>query len=217
MIFLGGLLEEAKRYDEALAVLTEATAKAPDNAGAWFSLGVVNDKLGRLDNVISSMEKVIAINPKHATALNYLGYTFAERNMRLDEAEKLILRALEVRPDDGFFIDSLAWVYYRKGDFPKAEETQRRAIAINPDDPVILEHMGDILSALGKKGEAAAQYEKAIAKGHEKKDEVAGEAEEDPEREVPREVKGGPPRRRALLFACLAVAGGRLRAVPHAS
>jgi len=133
---------------------------------------VVNDKLGRLDNVISSMEKVIALNPKHATALNYLGYTYADRNMRLDEAEKLILRALEVRPDDAFFIDSLAWVYYRKGDFAKAEATQRRALSINPDDPVMLEHMGDILSALGKKDEAAAQYEKAIAKGHENKGEV---------------------------------------------
>ena len=173
LILLGGLMEEAKRYEEALALLEEATKKAPDNAAAWFSLGVVSDKLHRESAVVSSMEKVIAINPKHATALNYLGYTFAERNIRLDEAEKLILRALEVRPEDGYFIDSLAWVYYRRGDFAKAERTQKKAMALVADDPTMLEHMGDILAAQGKNREAAVNYEKAIAKGHEKKDDVA--------------------------------------------
>jgi Flp pilus assembly protein TadD len=78
-----------------------------------------------------------------------------------------------VRPEDGFFMDSLAWVYYRKGDFTKAEVTQKKALALVPDDPVMLEHMGDIQSALGKDRDAAANYEKAIAKGHEKKDDVA--------------------------------------------
>jgi Flp pilus assembly protein TadD len=172
MIFLAGQLEGAKRYDEALAVVTEATGKAPENAAAWFSLGVVQDKLGKLDQVIAAMEKVIALDPKHATALNYLGYTFADRNMRLPEAEKLVLRALEIRPDDGYFLDSLAWVHFRKGDYPRAEEELRRALKLVPDDPVILEHLGDVLQAQGRDEEAAARFEKAIAKGHEKPDEV---------------------------------------------
>jgi len=92
--------------------------------------------------VIAAMEKVIALDPKHATALNYLGYTFADRNMRLPEAEKLVQRALEIRPDDGFFLDSLAWVHYRQGDFRRAEEELHRALKYVPDDPVILEHLG---------------------------------------------------------------------------
>jgi len=134
---------------------------------------VVQDKLGRLDQVIAAMEKVIALDPKHATALNYLGYTFADRNMRLPDAEKLILRALEVRPEDGYFLDSLAWVHFRRGDYPRAEEGLRRALKLVPDDPVILEHLGDALQAQGKDEEAADIFEKAIAKGHEKPDEVA--------------------------------------------
>jgi Flp pilus assembly protein TadD len=172
MIVLAGQFEGAKRYEEALAVATEAAEKAPENPAVWFSVGVVQDKLGRLDQVIAAMEKVIALDPKHATALNYLGYTFADRNMRLPEAEKLVQRALEIRPDDGYFLDSLAWVYYRRGDYRRAEEEIRRALRLIPDDPVILEHLGDILQAQGRDGEAAVQFEKAISKGHEKPDEV---------------------------------------------
>jgi Flp pilus assembly protein TadD len=133
---------------------------------------VAQDKLGRLDQVIAAMEKVIALEPKNATALNYLGYTFADRNMRLPEAEKLVRRALEIRPDDGYFLDSLAWVHYRSGDYRRAEEELLRAMTFVPDDPVLLEHLGDVLQAQGRVDEAAALFEKAIAKGHEKPDEV---------------------------------------------
>jgi Flp pilus assembly protein TadD len=172
MIILAGQLEGAKRYEEALAVATEATGKAPENPAAWFALGVIQDKLGKLDQVIAAMEKVIALDPKNATALNYLGYTFADRNMRLPEAEQLIRRALEIRPDDGYFLDSLAWVHFRRGDYKRAEEELLRALKFVPDDPVILEHLGDVLHAQGRDDEAAALFGKAIAKGHEKPDEV---------------------------------------------
>jgi len=172
MIFLAGQLEGAKRYDEALAVASEATEKAPENTAAWFAFGVVQEKRGKLEQVIASMEKVIALDPKHAAALNYLGYTFADRNIRLPEAEQLVRRALEIRPDDGYFLDSLAWVHFRRGDFRRAEEELRRALKLVPDDPVILEHLGDVLQAQGRNDEAAALFEKAIAKGHEKPDEV---------------------------------------------
>jgi Flp pilus assembly protein TadD len=124
--------------------------------------------------VIAAMEKVIALDPKNATALNYLGYTFADRNMRLPEAEQLIRRALEIRPDDGYFLDSLAWVHFRRGDYKRAEEELLRALRFVPDDPVILEHLGDVLHAQGRDDEAAALFGKAIAKGHEKPDEVKG-------------------------------------------
>ncbi|MBF8260457.1 MAG: tetratricopeptide repeat protein [Actinobacteria bacterium] len=92
--------------------------------------------------------------------------------MRLPEAEKLVLRALEIRPDDGYFLDSLAWVHFRKGEYPRAGEELLRALKLVPDDPVILEHLGDVLQAQGRDEEAAARFEKAIAKGHEKPDEV---------------------------------------------
>ena len=69
------------------------------------------------------MKKAIELNPKNAAALNYLGYTWAEMGVQLDDAEDLIQRALKIQPNDGFYIDSLGWVYYQKGDYPKAVET----------------------------------------------------------------------------------------------
>jgi tetratricopeptide (TPR) repeat protein len=130
--------------------------------------------MGNLDKLISTMEKTIELDPNHATAMNYLGYTYADRNMRLSEAESLIRRALEIRPNDGYFLDSLAWVYYRKGEYQRAEAELQRALMYIPDDPIILEHMGDILSGEGKKEEAAVYYEKAISHGHEKPEEIKG-------------------------------------------
>jgi Flp pilus assembly protein TadD len=92
--------------------------------------------------------------------------------MKLAEAESLILRALEIRPDDGYFLDSLAWVHYRQGDLKRAEKELRQALKLVPDDPVVLEHLGDVLLSDGKAGEAMDYFEKAIAKGHEKPEEI---------------------------------------------
>ena len=116
---------------------------------------------------------------------NYLGYSYADRNVKLKEAEALILRALEVRPNDGYFVDSLAWVYYRQGDLSRAESQLRRALTLVPDDPVVLEHLGDVLLEQGKSDEAAAFFEKSIAKGHEKPEEIRDK--------LSRVKKEGPP------------------------
>jgi Flp pilus assembly protein TadD len=128
--------------------------------------------MGNFEKMVASMERAIEIDPKNAVALNYLGYSYADRNLKLPEAESLIARALEIRPNDGYFLDSLAWVHYRLGDLPRAESELRRALTLVPDDPVVLEHLGDVLLGLGKAGEAAACFEKAIAKGHEKPEEI---------------------------------------------
>jgi Flp pilus assembly protein TadD len=128
--------------------------------------------MGNFDKMVASMEKAIEIDPKNAVALNYLGYTYADRNMKLKEAESLILRAVEIRPNDGYFLDSLAWVHYRQGDFKRAESELRQALTLVPDDPVVLEHLGDVLVSEGKAGEAASYFEKSIAKGHEKPEEI---------------------------------------------
>jgi Flp pilus assembly protein TadD len=113
------------------------------------------------------MERAIELNPKNAAALNYLAYTWAEMGVRLDEAEQLIQRALQLEPNDGFYIDSLGWVYFQKGDYARAVEQLERAVAITVDDPTIIEHLGDAYVRFGNSDLALSRYREAIQKSKE--------------------------------------------------
>ena len=99
---------------------------------AQFQLGARYDETKNKEKSIASMKKAIELNPQNAAALNYLGYTWAEMGVQLDDAEALIQRALKIEPNDGFFIDSLGWVYYQKGDYSRAVEQLERAVTILP-------------------------------------------------------------------------------------
>ena len=96
--------------------------------GLYNEAGALYDEAKNKEKTIASMKKAIELNPKNSAALNYLGYTWAEMGVRLDEAEDLILRALKIEPNDGFYIDSLGWVYYQKGDYLRAVEQLERAV-----------------------------------------------------------------------------------------
>jgi Flp pilus assembly protein TadD len=89
----------------------------PENDRYRFTLGAAYDEAKDKTRTIEQMQRAVALNPKNAAALNYLGYTYAEMGTKLDEAEGLIRRALEIEPDDGFYVDSLGWVYFQRGDY----------------------------------------------------------------------------------------------------
>ena len=166
-VFLGELLYDGKKYREAVSVLKDVISLAPENERAHFLLGVVYDKLGEFTLLEEQMKKAIVLNPDDGTALNYLGYSYADKNVKLKEAEEMIKKALLIKPDDGYYIDSLAWVYYRQGRIEKAFKELEKALVNVPDDPVILEHMGDVLRALSRTKEAAEYYKRALKKNHE--------------------------------------------------
>jgi tetratricopeptide (TPR) repeat protein len=107
------------------------------------------------------MKQIIEAEPDNADALNYLGYTYADLGENLDEAEDLIKRALELMPDEGYIIDSLGWVYYKKEMYPEAKEEIERALEISPEDPMLNEHLGDIQYRLGNQAEALDLYHRA--------------------------------------------------------
>lgn len=168
LLLLGTLYEEKKSYENAEEVLLRAIAIDADNPKLHFRLGVVYDKWGRKDDCIASMKTVIRIDPAHANALNYLGYTYADLGQNLDEAEQLIKRALKAKPDDGYITDSLGWVYYKKGWFKKALGIIKKAVNLVPDDPIILEHLGDVYLELDDKNKALELYERSMK--HKKND-----------------------------------------------
>jgi Tfp pilus assembly protein PilF len=134
----------------------------PKNDEAHFQLGALYDENKNKEKSVASMKKAIELNPKNAAALNYLGYTWAEMGVQLDDAEDMIQRALKIQPNDGFYIDSLGWVYYQKGDYPKAVEQLERAVEITVDDPTIIEHLADAYEKSGRGDRALARYREAL-------------------------------------------------------
>lgn len=167
-LYLAFLYEETKDFAKALETLNAGMAAGGETVALLFRKGIVLDRMDRKDEALAVMQKILTLDKDHAGALNYVGYTYADKGIRLDEAKELIERALQKEPEDGYIMDSLAWVYYRQGEYVKALQVIRKALEIVPDDPVILEHCGDILQALGRLEEARKAYEKALEKGHEK-------------------------------------------------
>ena len=120
--------------------------------------------MGRKDQSIAAMKNVLRLTPNDAEALNYLGYTYADMGINLDEAEMLIQSALKIKPDDGYITDSLGWVYYKRGDYSRALKLLTKAVSMIPDDPVILEHLGDVYYQMNSKENALNYYRQSLKK-----------------------------------------------------
>ncbi|MFZ5469968.1 MAG: tetratricopeptide repeat protein [Myxococcota bacterium] len=159
---LSSLYERQGRLADAIELLTGALASRPRDEALLFTLGATYEKKGDVARSLEKMRAVLAVNPDNALALNFIGYTLAERNLDLDEAERLLRRALELRPDTGAFLDSLGWVYFRKGDFPRAAELIERALFLTPGQPTIHEHLGDVYTHLARRQDAAGEYRRAL-------------------------------------------------------
>lgn len=170
----GIALEELERWEAALEKLHQAVALAGDKSHALFYLGSCYEqasrKLGRdeyFDRAIETFQRLLAIDPNDAYALNYLGYMYADKGMRLTEAVELLEKAIAIEPDNSAFLDSMGWAYFRLGELAQAEHYLQQALEqMDEGDPeeqaVIFDHAGDIASALGKPGEARAHWQKVL-------------------------------------------------------
>jgi tetratricopeptide (TPR) repeat protein len=147
------ILRTTGAYQEAFDLLSKALEKLPNYPDLLYDRAMVAEKVGRLDLLEQDLRKLIQLKPDYAHAYNALGYTFASRGERLDEAAQLIEKALKLTPDDPFIMDSMGWVHYRLGAFDKALVFLRRAYAEQPD-PEIAAHLGEVLWAQGNREEA---------------------------------------------------------------
>lgn len=161
-ILASQIYSETDSFTKAIAILQEGYQRYPLKTHLLFLKGAYEEKAHLLDECIATMRQVIAQDPQFSSAYNYLGYLFAEQGENLDEAEQLILKALQLKPDDGYYLDSLGWVYYKKEDYNKALSVFQKAIIIVPDEGVVYEHLGDVYLKLDKKNKAIEMYEKAI-------------------------------------------------------
>lgn len=151
-----------KEYDSARVVFGGLVAGQPDNVSFLFSYGAALERSGNFDSSVAVFRKVLALAPDHGPALNYLGYTWADRNENLAEAKKMVEKALAKEPDNGAYLDSYGWVLFRMKKFKEAEKYIRRALEKNAKDAIIFEHLGDVYWKMGKKNEARQQYQKAL-------------------------------------------------------
>jgi tetratricopeptide (TPR) repeat protein len=155
------LLRDANRPADAFEMLGQALGRDPDQPELLYDFALTAEKLERFDVLEENLRKLIQVQPDYAHAYNALGYSFAERNMRLPEARKLIERALELSPEDHFIIDSLGWVLYRQGDLKGALRELRRAYGGRPDAEIGA-HLGEVLWVMGERAEAEKIWRESL-------------------------------------------------------
>jgi Flp pilus assembly protein TadD len=160
---LSEALVRAGKASEAVAVLRGALAARPRDPELLYALGAAYERAGQAEVAAAQMRALLVVSPDHAEALNFLAYTYAEQGVRLDEAERLVRRALEIKPRSGHVLDSLGWVLLRRGDHRRAVEVLEQAQALAGDDATVLEHLGDAYRASARLGDAAGAYRRALA------------------------------------------------------
>ena len=162
---LAQLYEKGKNFGEMAKAIdaAEKLSIAPDEKEAiYFMRGAMFEKQKKFDAAEAEFRKVLAANPTSASALNYLGYMLADRNVRLSEALDMIKKALENDPDNGAYLDSLGWVYFRLGRLDEAEENLKKAVSRVGKDPVVFDHLGDVYSKKDNLKEAITWWERSL-------------------------------------------------------
>ncbi len=158
---LASLYMEQKHIQKGYAILDAALEKYPDNAQIYFEYGLLLEQDSAQQQAITHMEKVLELEPDHAEALNYLGYTWADNNVNLEKALEYVQKSMHLKPGNGYIQDSLGWVYFRMGKLDLAIQEILEALKLEPADPHIYEHLGDIYREQGNSKQAGQAYKKA--------------------------------------------------------
>jgi len=154
----------------AVSLLQSAAAAKPDELDLQFQLGSVLERAGDRKAAEGVFAKILEKNPEHAQSLNYLGYMWAETGVNLDRAEEMLTRAVKQDPENGAYVDSLGWVYFRQGKLDLAEKYLTDATRLLPRDATVHEHLGDVLAKRGDMQRALKLYQTAVDLDPESKD-----------------------------------------------
>ncbi len=164
---LGDLLRRHERWNEAIDAYTGAITRTgtltKKNWRMLYSRGIVLERAKRWPEAEKDFLKALEFEPDQPYVLNYLGYSWVDRGTHLERALEMIHNAVRRRPNDGYIIDSLGWVYYRLGNYPKAVLELERAVQTRPEDPVINDHLGDAYWRVGRSLEARFQWQRSLS------------------------------------------------------
>lgn len=166
LVRVGDLLRAAESYTEAADAYDAALARIDDPERANWTLyyvrGIAHERAKQWDKAERDFKQALTLQPDQPLVLNYLAYSWTDQGIRLDEAHEMIERAVAQRPTDGYIVDSLGWVLYRKGRFEDAVRQLERAIELQPNDPVINDHLGDAYWQAGRRLEARFQWQRVL-------------------------------------------------------
>jgi Flp pilus assembly protein TadD len=169
---LGDLLRGKKRFTEAVEAYDEAirrlrAAGMPERWSLYYSRGIALERSGQWKTSEGDLLHALELKPEQPLVLNYLGYSWIDRGENLERGLKMIEKAVELRPEDGYIVDSLGWAHYRLGDYSSAVQYLEKAIELVPEDPTINDHLGDAYWQSGRPSEARFQWRRALQFGPE--------------------------------------------------
>jgi tetratricopeptide (TPR) repeat protein len=171
---IGNMLRGRKQFAEAADYYSKAIAlidkPQKDNWDQFYSRAVCYERTNQWPKAEDDFRKAMDLNPNEPLILNYLGYSWVDRNLHIDEALELIKKAVSLKPDDGYYIDSLGWAYFRMGRYAEAVEQLERAVELKAEDPVINDHLGDAYWRAGRKLEAQFQWSTSLSSKPEAED-----------------------------------------------
>jgi Flp pilus assembly protein TadD len=174
---LGNIERGRKKFTDCAVTYSRGIDAMPATAekNAWVTYyyrGICEERSKQWTKAEADMRKALELQPEQPHVLNYLGYSWIDQGINLDEGMKMIKRAVDQRPDDGYIVDSLGWVYFRLGKYDLAVEQLERAVELVPGDSVINDHLGDAYWRVGRHNEARFQWHRALNLNPEK-DQVA--------------------------------------------
>ena len=171
---LAELQRSAKKYVEAAATYDKAIAAVGipqrDNWTLFYFRGICYERAKQWPKAEADFKKALELNPDQPLVLNYLGYSWVDQGLNLDEAFKMLRKAVELRPNDGYIVDSLGWAHFKLGQYAEAAETLEKAIDLKPADPVLNDHLGDAYWRVNRRIEAHFQWNHARDMGPEPED-----------------------------------------------
>jgi tetratricopeptide (TPR) repeat protein len=169
LVSIAEVYEKSRNFTEESKALDEAEKLASgskDKEIVYFHRGAMFERQKKIELAEGEFRKVLALNPEHAGALNYLGYMLVDHGLRVDEATQMIKKALDADPENGAYLDSLGWAYYQQGKFEQAEGLLVRAVDRIGPDPTVRDHLGDVYLKLGKTKEAITQWQASMKDFH---------------------------------------------------
>ena len=165
ILALGNILRDRKHYAECADAYTKAIDLIPNPTKPTWTVfyfrGICYERSKQWAKAEGDLKKALELYPEQPHVLNYLGYSWIDQGVNLDEGMRLIRRAVDQRPDDGYIVDSLGWAYYRIGKHDEAVKNLERAVELKPMDPTINDHLGDVYWKVGRKLEATFQWSHA--------------------------------------------------------